>query len=106
MEERPHHLRVAARDESWDAEPVVTGLRERVEPWLSGVLGSEHLCVLIGNGLTTAASFAAGGAAPSMDASDFNAGEAAKVQSEAERVAARSGRGQANIEDQLRAALT
>lgn len=105
MDEQPHYLRIAGIDRGWDADPDPAELREKVEPWLSAVLGSEHLALLVGNGLTTAVTYAAGGTPPSMAASSFSASAADRVQQEAERVANATGRGEANIEDQLRAAL-
>ncbi len=80
--------------------------RKRIEPWLSAVLQAEHLSLLLGNGFTAAIASHAGAKPASMNKAVFGCSSEAKVNAHAERVAAVTGRGDANIEDQLSAALT
>ncbi len=79
-------------------------LRPRIEPWLTALVQSEHLSLLIGSGLTHAVHYiATGKSGPGMDAVDFKAfGE--EIQAQAKRTAEVTGREQGNFEDQIRAA--
>jgi hypothetical protein len=79
-------------------------LRTRIEPWLTALWQSEHLSVLLGSGLTNAVHRMATGEgctwmAPA-DFGEFNDPVAAAAAQSAQR----SGRGDGNIEDQIRAA--
>lgn len=80
-------------------------MRPRVEPWLSAVLQTEHLSLLLGNGFTTAIASLAGTTAPTMASSPFEGDLADRVEEAAGRSAARLGRSQPNIEDRVRAVL-
>jgi hypothetical protein len=79
-------------------------LRSRIEPWLTALVQSEHLSLLVGSGLTHAVHGIAGrGSLPGMSRANF--GELNDmITAEAQRTAALAGREQGNIEDQIRAA--
>ncbi len=79
----------------------------KLEPWLSAILQSEHLSLLVGNGLTTAATFLAGGKAPSMASELTISDETLNTRFNAEVIesAEKLGRGSPNIEDYLRVAI-
>ena len=79
-------------------------LSDEIEPWLSALIQSEHLSLLVGNGLTRATAFGLGATAPSMDEVKFDCELEEKVNAHAKRTAEASGRGIKNIEDQLRSA--
>jgi len=83
-------------------------IRPMLEPWLSAILQSEHLSLLVGNGLTTAATFLAGGEAPSMASELTISDEALNTifNSEVIESAEKLGRGSPNIEDFLRIAIS
>jgi SIR2-like domain len=85
--------------------PDPTALRKEIEPWLSAVLQSEHLSLLIGSGLPMAVVAQAGGTATSMEPPAFKATHADKVSKRAGTLAAEARRGTPNIEDYVRAAL-
>lgn len=80
--------------------------RKRIEPWLSSIFQSEHLSLLVGNGLTTSVAVRAGVKPPTMNTVTFGCPEDKSVLGFAEKGAQAMGRGGANIEDQLSAALT
>jgi hypothetical protein len=100
-----HVLRIGREEETFEATPEPQDVRKRVEPWLSAVLQSEHLAVLLGSGFTTAVANVAGTSAPNMATVSFGGPLAVDVDTAAQRSAARLGRGTPNIEDQIRAAL-
>ncbi|MBX3458535.1 MAG: SIR2 family protein [Planctomycetes bacterium] len=75
-----------------------------IEPWLSSLLQSEHLALLVGNGLTRAVASALEVDAASMNEVDFAGRNAERVKAFAKKTAETCGRGEPNIEDQLRAA--
>lgn len=79
-------------------------LRPRIEPWLTALCQSEHFSLLLGSGLTHAIHrLATGTALPGMGEGDF--GDLNDlINAEAKRSAEASGRGDGNIEDQIRAA--
>lgn len=86
-------------------DDAVCGARQ-VEPWLSAILQAEHLSLLVGNGVTTAAVNLAAGQPIAMDGKlGLDEQLAAKVEAEAVAEAFRMGRGVPNIEDRLRASL-
>lgn len=98
-------LRIRSDDVDLGAVPEPSALRDKVEPWLSAVLQSEQLSLLVGNGLTTAVARAAGAGAPSMAANPFSGELAAAVEDAAAESAATLGRATPNVEDRIRAAL-
>lgn len=79
--------------------------RKRIEPWLSSIFQSEHLSLLVGNGLTSSIALRAGANPPSMATVKFGCPEDEKVLRYALENAKAVGRNSANIEDQLSAAL-
>lgn len=79
-------------------------LRPRIEPWLTALVQSEHLSLLIGSGLTHAVHWlATGGALPGMDTVDFDVLNH-EITKEAMRTAEAAGREKGNFEDQIRVA--
>lgn len=79
-------------------------LRPRIEPWLTALVQSEHLALLIGSGLTHAVHYIAKGAsAPGMATVTFSVRNE-EISKEAKRSATAAGRQRGNIEDQIRAA--
>ena len=77
-------------------------LRGRVEPWLTALVQSEHLSLLIGSGLTHAVhQMATSRELPGMNCVTF-AELNGEINAEAIRVARRAGRNDGNIEDQIR----
>ena len=89
-----------------ELEEFTAGARRRIEPWLSAVFQAEHLNLLLGSGLTTAVSAAAGAVAPTMGAVKLGTTFDAEIEDHAKRGAALMHRGAPNIEDLFRSALT
>lgn len=80
--------------------------RKQIEPWLSAIFQSDHLSLLIGSGLTSAACFAAGVTPQQMNRLDLGNNEfASTITDNADEVAKSLNRGDANIEDDIRVAL-
>ena len=79
-------------------------LRSRIEPWLTALVQSEHLSLLIGSGLTHAVhGIAKGKELPGMQSIQFGIfGD--EISAEAERVAEAAHRESGNFEDQVRVA--
>ena len=92
---------------SWAKPKEVFGpdkLRPRVEPWLTALCQSEHISLLLGSGLTHAVHrLGIGTPLPGMGSGNFG-DFSGVVNAEAKRSAEASGRGDGNIEDQIRAA--
>lgn len=105
----PHVYRVGPNEgkgQSLEDLDAPASLRRYVEPWLSAVVQSEHLSLLLGSGFGISLAGAAGGTATSMGPVDWQElPYAAAVERHAEKVAAKCNRGAPNIEDQLRAAF-
>jgi hypothetical protein len=103
-----HLYRVGSKEVSLDAPPSteddVEFHRQAIEPWLSAVFQSEHLSVLLGSGFTTGLAFMAGGSTTNMGQVEFGTKYDEKINEHAEQTAGELGRGQPNIEDQIRAA--
>lgn len=79
-------------------------LRARIEPWLTALVQSEHLSLLVGSGLTHAVHrLAQDNALPGMNAVDFGTLHT-QISTEATRTATAAGRSEGNFEDQIRAA--
>lgn len=79
-------------------------LRPRIEPWLTALVQSEHLSLLIGSGLTHAAhGIATGKPGPGMGTIAFDVLRM-EIEAEAKRAAKLAGRNEGNFEDQVRAA--
>lgn len=92
---------------SWAKPEEVFGpdkLRPRIEPWLTALCQSEHLSLLLGSGLSHAVHLiGTGKQLPGMGSVSFGDYNGV-VNSEAKRSAEASGRGNGNIEDQIRVA--
>lgn len=104
----PNHL-ARGGDFDYGSEDSPTDLdrerrRSRIEPWLTSLLQSEHINLLVGNGLTTALTSLAGTAVAGMGPADLTASYAQAVNSAAEDRARHRGRTRSNIEDQINAA--
>ncbi|MFG1433318.1 SIR2 family protein [Xanthobacter sp. V2C-4] len=113
MEWKAHGYRVGSSNETFDDIPTdadeldqfVALHRRRIEPWLSAVFQAEHLNLLLGSGFTTSVAFAAGVAATGMDIAAGTSVHAKAIMDHAAASAKKMGRGEANIEDQLRSAI-
>lgn len=83
-------------------DPDSDELRNVVEPWLTALFQSEHLALLTGAGLSSAVHFLATGSAGTgmgnMEISEY----IEEIKTIAEESAKKSGRGEANIEDEIR----
>lgn len=88
-----------------DEEPFGSEvLRPRVEPWLTALVQSEHLSLLIGSGLTHAVhNIATGSVMAGMNSVTFGVLDDA-ISVEAQRIAQTAGRQKGNFEDQIRVA--
>lgn len=95
----PHDKPVPASEEE------IKKARQQIEPWLAAVFQSEHLNLLVGNGLTVAVSDLAGQAGTILTMRDFGTKYDDPIKAHAEKSAETCGRGDANFEDQLRSAL-
>ena len=101
-----HYYRIGADEYKSESTPEdLKEHRSKIEPWLSAVLQSEHLSLLNGTGLTTAISHIANVEPPSMETVEFGCELEEKVNAYAKKTAENAERGEANIEDQIRAAL-
>lgn len=103
-----HAYRVGANTFGGDAPPgddEIERHRKLIEPWLSAVLQTEHLGLLLGSGFTTAVSYAAKASATDMTPRGFSTDFDQVIAEYAAASASSCGRGQANIEDHIRAAL-
>lgn len=101
------HVYRIGNEESCDVtnpEETLDIQKKHIEPWLAAVFQSEHLALLLGSGFTKAVAVQAGTSASDMacDYTDFPFAE--KLQEAATKAAKTMGRGEANIEDQIRAA--
>ena len=91
---------------SWTKADETIGpekLRPRIEPWLTALVQSEHLSLLLGSGLTHAAhAIATEDPLPGMSTITFDALNE-EIAAEAKRAAKLAGRDTGNFEDQIRA---
>ncbi|BFH60320.1 SIR2 family protein [Paenibacillus azoreducens] len=86
-------------------EIIEEKVRKRIEPWLSAIFQSEHLSVLLGAGLTTAVTSIASLPSQGMWRIDFEGVYKEHIKAYADKKAAKSDRGKANLEDDLRTAF-
>lgn len=101
-----HIVHVAGETASPPApETEIAKWRKHIEPWLSAVFQAEHLSLLLGNGFTTAMANLAGTPPVPMNVAAFGCPNEDRVLTHATAAAASMGRGAANIEDQISAAL-
>lgn len=104
--ENKHVFRVGTEEQYdvTDPDSNVDVQKKHIEPWLSAVFQSEHLALLLGSGFTTAVAYQAGTSAAGMDC-DYNSFPYTdELKAAATKAAQTMGRGEANIEDQIRAA--
>lgn len=88
-----------------DALETRDRLKKKIEPWLSAALQTDHLSLLIGAGFTTAICQIANVGSSSMGEGDFGK-YTDRINAYANRTAQNMGRGNANIEDQIRTAFS
>ena len=102
------HILHIGGDTETPADPATetTVWRKKIEPWLSAVFQAEHLSLLLGSGFTTGLAHYAGATPVSMSKMAFGCANEDKVNARADKMATAMGRGSANIEDQLSAALS
>lgn len=106
-----NYIKVGASEEFFESQSEEDDFRARenlkkiIEPWLSAALQTDHLSMLIGAGFTTAVCQIASVSSSSMSTADFGAFDS-KINSYADKAATRLGRGKANIEDQIRTAIS
>lgn len=82
--------------------PDSAELRNIVEPWLTALFQSEHLTLLTGAGISSAVHFlATGNSGAGMGHMEFSS-YANEIKISSKESAIRSGRGEANIEDEIR----
>lgn len=80
-------------------------LRAQIEPWLTSLVQSEHLAILVGSGLTHAVhGMAAGRLAAGMSQLSLTSPYAAAIDAAAKAAASRAEREAGNLEDQIRVA--
>jgi hypothetical protein len=102
---KPHFVRAGGH--VWDSDvpppdPLVH--RKKIEPWLAALLQAEHVSLLAGSGLTTAVAKLASAPSVEMARVPFHCDLAEEVDRAAAESAKRCGRGEPNLEDQVRAA--
>ena len=106
--EKPNSFKLSeSSDCTWVEADEVFGpekLRNRIEPWLTALVQSEHLSLLVGSGLTHAVyKLATDKTLPSMPSITFkNLND--EITKEARRTAEVAGRRKGNFEDQIRVA--
>lgn len=108
MDNWPKHICKTGKNTIYkDEDPPqkVEELRQQIEPWLSAVFQSEHLSLLLGNGLTIAIAKVAGADSTSMETIDINGAYNDKIKNYAKTIAADNYRTKPNIEDQIRAII-
>ncbi len=86
------------------SDPDEGQLREIIEPWLTALFQSEHLSLLAGAGITAAIhSLANGSPGAGMSKMEFSVFRE-QIEKKAKESAEKTGRGEPNIEDQIRTA--
>ncbi len=103
-EQKPFQLAEGASC-SWMKQEEMFGtekLRPRIEPWLTALFQSEHLSILAGSGLTHAVHWLAQEKQlPGMATAEFSVFKE-QIESAVKESAQKAGRGDGNIEDQIR----
>jgi hypothetical protein len=100
-----HRVRAGSHRWQGDDPPADASVhRKHVEPWLAALLQAEHVSLLVGSGLTTAIAKLAQAPVVDMSAAAFECEPADAVGRAAKVSAERCGRGEPNLEDQIRAA--
>jgi hypothetical protein len=81
----------------------ISDIRNRVEPWLTSLFQSEHLSLLVGNGLSMAIETLAGRRPTNaMAVPTLETEYADNIKSDSKSIAEKNGRGDSNIEDYIR----
>jgi hypothetical protein len=97
---------MGALEKSYGEDPPDSDeMSSDVQAWLAAIVQSEHLGLLLGNGFTRAVAGLAGDAGPSMSRGEWQSELGRTVQRGALETAQRMGRGNPNLEDELRVAL-
>lgn len=107
------HGYVVGSNEDWyddlptgdELEKLIARARRHIEPWLSAVFQAEHLNLVVGSGFSTAVSYLADVKAAGMGFTDLGSSHDARIREHAIAGAAKMGRGEPNIEDQIRSTL-
>ena len=104
--ENKHVFRVGTEEQYDVSDPDsnIDAQKKHIEPWLSAVFQSEHLGLLLGSGFTTAVAYQAGTSATGMECDYSNFPYEEKLKAAATKTAKSMGRGEPNIEDQIRTA--
>lgn len=101
-----HVVKVGNDIKQLDREPDnPEDYRREIEPWLTAVIQSENLAVLVGSGLTIGVCRAASVKAAQMVPVTFGCKYEERVNESAAESAKRMGREAPNVEDQIRSAL-
>lgn len=100
-----HIYKVGNKEFSCDDDIEPEELRKEIEPWLSAVFQSEHLSLLLGNGLTLGLCNIAKVDSQGMGRLNFKHELKDKIIQHADETAKKLDRGKANLEDDLRTAL-
>lgn len=88
-----------------DLDNLIKKARRHIEPWLSAVFQAEHLNLLVGSGFSVAVASLAGAKGAGMGYEDLGTPVDALIKTYAAKTAIAMGRGEPNIEDQIRSAL-
>lgn len=107
------HGYVVGSNEDWfddlptgeELEKLTARARRHIEPWLSAVFQAEHLNLLVGSGFSTSISYLAGVIGAGMGFTDLGYPDDAHIREHAQAGATKMGRGDPNIEDQIRSTL-
>lgn len=105
---KAHVYRVGSNSGTYDEPPSseqIAKLRQQIEPWLAAVFQAEHLGLLLGSGFTLGIGGAAKTKVAGMGKVKFDCELEDAINKQAEATAKKCGRGEANFEDQLRAAI-
>ena len=107
------HGYVVGSNEEWfddlptgdEMEKLIARARRHIEPWLSAVFQAEHLNLLVGSGFSVAISYLGGVKGAGMGFTDLGSPHDVRIREHATAGAAKMGRGEPNIEDQIRSTL-
>ncbi|HMJ04275.1 MAG TPA: SIR2 family protein, partial [Conexibacter sp.] len=105
MSDEHHHLRIKSRKIDVGASPSPADHGDAVRSWLTALVGAEHLSLLVGSGLGVGFAETARAEALDMGEVEFSIAGADAVNAHARNTAESMGRGEPNVEDQLRSAL-
>jgi len=103
------HVYRVGKEENIDVENPEESIelqKKYIEPWLSAVFQSEHLALLLGSGFTRAVAHQAGIVCSDMSCDYDTFPFIKEIQNAAKESAKAIGRGEPNIEDQIRAATS